>query len=93
MAVDQGQRDDYLRTLKDAILSRRERLARVKEKLKLVKMEDDAEALLSPAQRTLLSDAGVTRPETAAALTTERDNLTTLIDAMVALSDAVRTLN
>lgn len=92
MAIDEGQRDDYLRELKNAIQKRREQLAVVKEKLQHAKLEDDAQVGLTAGENQLLADAGIVDLTSVIELTAKRDELQLLIAAIQKLADAVRAL-
>lgn len=65
-------------------------LGKTNEALRLAKLEDEAQALLTPAQRDALNQGGVTERSDFSQLTAERDRLQTLIGALQAMVDAVR---
>jgi hypothetical protein len=92
VAVDEGQRDLYLRRLKDALEQRREEIGRVRERLQIARLEDDAQALISPAENVVLNDAGLVDLDDVSVLTAERDRLAAEIGALQALAGAVRSL-
>jgi hypothetical protein len=92
VAVDEGQRDLYLRRLKDALEQRREEIGRVRERLQIARLEDDAQALISPADNVVLNDAGLVDLDDVSVLTAERDRLAAEIGALQALAGAVRSL-
>lgn len=92
MAVDEGERDDYVRRLRQEIAARRNRIGVIKGLLSFEKLEDDAQLALSPAQNNVLAQAGIVdRPELAA-LAAERTELNAEIDAINALITAVKAL-
>jgi hypothetical protein len=92
VAVDEGQRDLYLRRLKDALEQRREEIGRVRERLQIARLEDDAQALISPADNVVLNEAGLVDLDDVSVLTAERDRLAAEIGALQALAGAVRSL-
>jgi hypothetical protein len=92
VAVDEGQRDLYLRRLKDALEQRREEIGRVRERLQIARLEDDAQALISPADNVVLNEAGLVDQDDVSVLTAERDRLAAEIGALQALAGAVRSL-
>jgi len=92
LAVDEGHRDDYLRQLREIRQGKKAELDKVKDTLSRLKLEDDAQVLLTAEQNTVLQDAGVIDVVAVANLQEERDKLNAEIDAIQALSAAVRTL-
>jgi hypothetical protein len=92
VAVDEGQRDLYLRRLRDALTQRREKIAQVRERLQLARLEDDAQALLTPTQNVVLNEGKLVDQDDASVLAAERDRLAAEIDALQALAAAVRGL-
>jgi hypothetical protein len=92
MPVDEGQRDLYLRRLKGALEQRREAVGRVRERLQIARLEDDAQALISAAENVVLNDAGLVDQDDVSVLAAERDRLMAEIDALQALAQAVRSL-
>jgi hypothetical protein len=92
VAVDEGQRDLDLRRLRDALTQRREKIAQVRERLQLARLEDDAQALLTPTQNVVLNEGKLVDQDDASVLAAERDRLAAEIDALQALAAAVRGL-
>ena len=92
MPVDEGLRDLYLRRLKGALEQRRDDLGRIRERLQIARLEDDAQALIVAAQNVILNEAGLVDADDVSVLTAERDRLLAEIDALQALAQAVRSL-
>jgi hypothetical protein len=82
-----GKKLDELRQALDGVKAKR---AQNGEALRLAKLEDDAQAQLTSAQRDALNQANITDRTDVSALQAERDRLVNLVDATQALIDAVK---
>ena len=90
MATDAEVRGKKLSELLTRLDELRDQRRQNAEALRLARLEDDAQALLSPEQRAVLNGAGITDKTDLSQLQARRDELISQIDATQALIDAVR---
>lgn len=90
MATDAEVRSKKLDEYRSELQRLRDLKAQNNEQIRLAKLEDDAQAQLTSAQRDALNQGGITDKTDLSVLQAEKDRLQTLIDALQALVDAVR---
>jgi hypothetical protein len=92
VAVDEGLRDTYLRSLRKQIEERRQELGKAREMLRCAQIEDQAQELLTPADLQVLIDAGILDSTPVTEARDRRDKLVAEVQALQNLMDAVRGL-
>lgn len=92
MATQAEIRDQYLKRLRDEIQRRKEELDRLRGRLRLARLEDDAQATLTPEDVAILRSAALIDKDDASMVQASISDLQTQIDALQRLIDAARTV-
>jgi ribosomal protein L29 len=90
MATKAEIRDQYLKRLRDEIQRRKEELDRLRGRLRLAQLEDDAQATLTPEDVAILRSAALIDKDDASTVQASISDLQTQIDALQRLIDAAR---